>query len=132
MFLEVIESVNTSRLFVGLMMLLLNIGSRFVMEDLSKSQEEWFNNQILRRLVIFAICFVATRDIITSVILAAGFIIFTEGISNRDGHPLSVLPKRATPAKAGDPFGFLRVSIPGLPAVQNPAVDTNLPGIFTT
>lgn len=130
---ELVETVNGSRLFAGIMMLLLNIGSRFVMEDLSKSQEEWFNNQILRRLVIFAICFVATKDLVLSVILSSGFIIFSEGIMNRNGHPMSVLPKRATPpADKNDPFGFLRISVPGLAPVQNPAADMDAPVIFTT
>lgn len=128
-----IESVNGSRLFAGIMMLLLNVGSRFVIQDISKTQEEWFSNQLLRRLVIFAICFVGTRDLVTSVVLTAGFIIFTSGLFG-DKHPMSVLPKTASlPNDPGSPFGLLRVqTIPGLPPVQNTADDRSSPVIFTT
>ena len=129
-----VESINGSRLFVGMMMLLLNVGSRFVIQDISKTQEEWFNNQLLRRLVIFAICFVGTRDLVTSIILTAGFIIFTSGLFS-DKHPMSVLPRIASPSSSdpGSPFGLLRVqTIPGLPPVQNTADDRSSPVIFTT
>lgn len=109
-------------------MLLLNIGSRFVIEDISKSQEEWFSNQVLRRLVIFAICFIATRDVVTSVVLTAGFIIFTSGIMASDSHPMSVLPKMSN----SGPFGNVRTYIPGLSPVANPAHDDKAPVIFTS
>jgi hypothetical protein len=132
MFGLLIDSINSSRLFAGIMMLLLNVGSRFVIEDISKTQQEWFSNQLMRRIVIFAICFMATKDIVTSVILTGGFIIFTQGILAED-NPLSVLPKGRPeqPAKA-PAFGFVRTAIPGLPPVQNAADDQNAPVIFTT
>jgi hypothetical protein len=126
----VIDSINSSRLFAGMMMLLLNVGSRFVIEDISKTQQDWFSNQLMRRLVIFAICFVATRDIITSVILTAGFIVFTQGLLAED-NPMSVLPK-GRPVEQAPAFAFLRTAIPGLPPVQNPASDQTSPVIFTT
>ena len=128
----VIESINSSPLFAGIMMLLLNVGSRFVIEDISKTQQEWFSNQLMRRLVIFAICFMATKDIVTSVILTGGFIVFTQGIFAED-NPLSVLPKgRADTPVQSPAFAFLRTATPGLPPVQNPASDQTAPVIFTT
>jgi hypothetical protein len=114
------------------MMLLLNVGSRFVIDDISKTQQEWFSNQLMRRLVIFAICFMATRDIVTSVVLTGGFIIFTQGILSED-NPMSVLPKGRIEKPVQAPaFGFVRTAIPGLPPVQNPATDETIPVIFTT
>jgi hypothetical protein len=128
MIFGLIESVNGSRLFAGIMMLLLNIGSKHIVQDISKTQEEWFNNQLLRRLVIFAICFVTTRDVITSVILTGGFIVFTSGLF-ADKSPISLLPKTGT----SDPFGFIRtLSTPGLPPVQNSADDRKTELLFTT
>jgi hypothetical protein len=128
----VIESINSSPLFAGIMVLLLNVGSRFVIEDISKTQQEWFSNQLMRRLVIFAICFMATKDIVVSITLTGGFIVFTHGILAEDS-PLSVLPKGRVDQPARAPaFGFVRTAIPGLPPVQNPASDQTAPVIFTT
>lgn len=129
-----IQSANTSRLFAGIMMLVLNIGSRFVMEDISKTHAEWFNNELLRQLVIFAICFVATRDVVTSLLLTSAFIIFTFGLFSIKS-PMSIMKphKPVLPSPPhGDPFGYLRISTPGLPPVLNPADNQNDPPIFTT
>lgn len=132
MFGLLIDSINSSRLFAGIMVLLLNVGSRFVIEDISKTQQEWFSNQLMRRVVIFAICFMATKDIVTSVILTGGFIVFTQGILSEDS-PLSVLPKGKVEQPAKMPaFGFVRTAIPGLPPVQNAADDRTAPVMFTT
>jgi hypothetical protein len=132
MFGFLVDSINNSRLFAGIMMLLLNVGSRFVIEDISKTQQEWFSNQLMRRIVIFAICFMATKDIVTSVVLTGGFIIFTQGILAED-NPLSVLPKgRAEQPTKAPAFGFVRTAIPGLPPVQNSADDQTAPIMFTT
>lgn len=129
-----IQSANTSRLFAGIMMLVLNIGSRFVMEDISKTHAEWFNNELLRQLVIFAICFVATRDVVVSLLLTSAFIIFTFGLFSIKS-PMSIVPHRKPvlpPAPHGDPFGYLRIATPGLPPVLNPADNQTDPPIFTT
>ena len=70
-----IESINGSKLLVGLMMIFLNIGSRFITIDLSHTQKEYLTNSILRQVLIFAIAFIGTRDVIISLILTAVFTI---------------------------------------------------------
>ena len=125
---EFLESVNGSRLLVGILMIFMNIGSRFIVFDLSKTQKEYFNNTVLRQVLIFAIAFVATRDVILALILTAVFTILVDGILNENS-PISMLPRSlAEPETADSPFGFLRV-IAGAPTnVQNPAYE-NLPPI---
>lgn len=67
-------------MFTGIMMLLLNIGSRYITHEYSDNDEEYMQNIILRRIAIFAACFVGTRSIVTSVLLTAGFVILAAGI----------------------------------------------------
>lgn len=67
-------------MFTGVMMLLLNIGSRYITHEYSDNDEEYMQNIILRRLAIFAACFVGTRSIITSILLTAGFVVLSAGI----------------------------------------------------
>ena len=43
---------------------------------MGKTHDLFFNNKILRRALVFTIFFVATRDIVASIILSAFFIIF--------------------------------------------------------
>ena len=131
-----LESINGSKLFAGLMMIFLNIGSRFITIDLSQTQKEFLTNSILRQVLIFAISFVATRDVVTSLILTAVFTILVDGLLH-EGSPIGILPKSirpnvASPSSTNGPFGMLRV-LSGIPEnVQNPAFDVREPVIGTT
>ena len=48
-----IGSLNSSKFFAGIMMILLNIGSKYITVKLSKSQEAYLRNYVLREILIF-------------------------------------------------------------------------------
>lgn len=52
--------------FIGLMMLILNLGGRFLALEITKEQEQFFQNQWVRRGLIFIVFFVATRSILVA------------------------------------------------------------------
>jgi hypothetical protein len=83
--IEHINSIGNSPFFVGIMMLLLNVGSRFIVHELSGNDEEYSQNILLRRLSIFAACFVGTRDILTSILLTAAFVVIAGGLFRGKG-----------------------------------------------
>jgi len=76
------SKLNTNKLVLGLAMLTLNIGSKYVELNLSKSQEAYIRNSISRELLIFTILFVGTRDIITAILMTAAFTILANTIFN--------------------------------------------------
>jgi hypothetical protein len=80
MITKAISKLNGSLFFVGIMMLVLNIWSRHIVHEFSDNDEEYRQNIILRRLAIFAVCFVGTRDITTSLILTASFVVLSTGV----------------------------------------------------
>ena len=73
-------------------MILMNLGSKYVGLELSEFQDEFLSKKLIRRLVIFTIFFIATRDIIISLILTGIFIIFIGGILN-DGSKFCLIKK---------------------------------------
>ena len=77
--LQQIDALAKSPFVIGMMMLLLNIGSRYVVHEFSDNDEEYSNNILIRRLTIFAVCFVGTRDLVVSILLTAGFVILASG-----------------------------------------------------
>jgi hypothetical protein len=77
------EALNDNKFFLGIMMIVLNIGSRHLVDEFSADPEEYSRNLVLRRIAVFAVCFVGTRDIITSIVLTASFIIISTGVSMR-------------------------------------------------
>lgn len=63
-------SINTNPYFIGVMMLLLNLGGRFLSLEISKEQEKFLSQPIVRRFFLFAVLFVATRNIVIAAALA--------------------------------------------------------------
>lgn len=76
---EQIATFASSPFVLGAMMLLLNVGSRYIVHEFSDNDEEYSKNILLRRLTIFAVCFVGTRDLINSIILTACFVVLASG-----------------------------------------------------
>lgn len=87
------SSVNSSKFFAGLMMLTVNIGSRYVTIKFSKSQEEFIKNKIAREFLIFAIVWMATRDLIVSIIMTSSFIILADYLFNENSK-FCILPEK--------------------------------------
>ena len=97
-----IDNLAKSPFVIGMMMLLLNVGSRYIVHEFSSSEEEYSQNILIRRITIFAVCFVGTRDLIVSILLTAGFVILASGFLRgssmaREGleNPDSKLRKKA-------------------------------------
>lgn len=110
-----ILSLNSNPYFIGTMMLLLNLGGRFISLEISKSQEQFFQNPWIRRMLIFTVLFVGTRNVMVAfwmtlvIILCIGYL-FNEnsslclfhlgqpGSSCADGPTESQVQAQMTPA----------------------------------
>ena len=79
---SLIHSMNTSRFFAGVIMMLMNIGGKYISNDISESASRLFSTTFFRRIFVFCVAFVATRDILTSVIIVLLFIITFNYILN--------------------------------------------------
>jgi hypothetical protein len=88
-----ISLLNNSKFFAGVVMILLNIGSKYVTVSLSKSQEAYIRNYVARELIIFAIAWMGTRDIYMALFLTATFIVLTQHLFNEESS-LCVLPQQ--------------------------------------
>jgi hypothetical protein len=83
---ENLNVLNNSKLFTGLIMICLNIGSKFITVKFSPSQEEFMKNYVAREVLIFAVCWMGTRDILTSILLTGAFFIVTEYLFHEDSY----------------------------------------------
>jgi hypothetical protein len=90
--MEVVSLLNQNKIVWGITMILLNFGSRFVIADLGKSHEIILSSQIVKKIVIFSMFFIATRDIITSFLLTLGYIIIIDGMLH-EKRKYCILPK---------------------------------------
>ena len=85
--------LNNSKFFAGVVMIMLNIGSKYVTVELSKSQEEYLKNNIGRQLLIFAISWMGSRDILIALALTAIFTILTDHLFNEESS-MCIIPKK--------------------------------------
>lgn len=88
-----ILSLNNSKFFAGTLIILLNIGSKFINVQFSKSLEEYMKYSISKQVLIFAMSWMASRDIYTSLILTAVFTILSEHIFNEESK-FCAIPKK--------------------------------------
>ena len=77
-----LKHINESKFVIGLTMILLNIGSKYVDFKFTKAQEQMLRNGIAREMLIFAIVFMGTRDIFYAILLTAAFIVLSEYVFN--------------------------------------------------
>jgi hypothetical protein len=110
-----LQALNDNKFFLGIMMILLNIGSRYLVDEFSTDPKTYTQNLILRRLAVFAVCFVGTRDLVTSIVLTAGFIIIAQGVSSRSREGMANKEKLANQEEE---------------IVDAPAVDKQAPLLF--
>jgi len=78
--------LNNSKFFAGLVMIMLNIGSKYITIKLSKSQEQYLRNTIARQLLIFSIIWMGTKDILISLAMTAVFVVMTDHLFNEQSH----------------------------------------------
>lgn len=90
---NVLMILNQNKVMWGVSMLLLNIGSRYVIADLGKSHEYILSNQVVKKLVVMSMFFVATRDILTSFLLTLSYILIVDGILH-ERRAYCLLPKK--------------------------------------
>ena len=84
--------LNNSKFLAGVAILMSNIGGRYLNLDLTKKEEKFLQQPLIRRLLIFFVAFIATRDIIISLILTGVFILLVSGLFN-DNSDLCIIKK---------------------------------------
>lgn len=79
-----IMEINHSKIFAGLMIIILNISSKYVNLKLSKTVESYLKHTFSRDILVFAISWMGTRDIYIATMITFFFIICIDFILNED------------------------------------------------
>ena len=86
------RDLGTNKLLIGIFMIFMNIGSRYIELKLTKGQEMILKN-IAREVLIFTIAFIHTKDLIISFIITGIFIILANFVFNEKSK-YSILPEK--------------------------------------
>ena len=79
-----IYSLNDSKFFAGIVMLVMNIGSKYIVVELSHTQESFMKYTLGRLLLVFSILWIGTRDIVVSLLLTAIFVLLVDYLFNEN------------------------------------------------
>ena len=85
--------LNNSKFFAGVVMILLNVGSKFIQIQFSKSTEEYMKYTVSKQLLVFSMAWMGTRDIYTALGLTAVFTILSEFLFNEESS-LCIVPHK--------------------------------------
>jgi len=77
-----VMNVNNSKIFAGLMIIVLNIASRFVTIKISKTMESYLKYTFSRDILVFAISWMGTRDIYIAFAITITFMVLMDYILN--------------------------------------------------
>ena len=70
-----LSCVNENKYMIGITMIMLNIGARFIIDELDDDLRKMISNVFVRRVVIFCSFFMATKDLFTATVLTIIFVI---------------------------------------------------------
>jgi hypothetical protein len=87
-----VSSLNSSTFFAGIMMICLNIGSRYIQLNLDESTESYIKYALTKEILVFTISWMATRNIYSALVLTAVFVVLADFILNEKSK-YCLLPK---------------------------------------
>lgn len=77
-----LNNINNNKYFYAVAMILLNMGSKYIDIDLGNEHKKFLSSKVIRRIAIFTVAFVATRDVIASLIITSCFVILVLNLFN--------------------------------------------------
>jgi hypothetical protein len=99
--MDICNTINSSKLAWGLAALCANIGSRYVIQDITQAQERVLSHAIFKRFVVFCMIFIATRDVLLSVaITTLAWILLGHILNENSGYCIAPSICRHAPANA--------------------------------
>lgn len=87
-----LQGLNKSKYLAGVLMIVSNLFAKYVSIKFTKTQEAYIKNLLGRQLIIFTIIFIATHDIIVSLVLTIVFIISVDYLLNEESK-FCIIPK---------------------------------------
>ena len=93
--------INTNPYIIGMFMLLLNLGGRFLSLELTKKQEAFLQAPWVRPLIFFTVIFIATRNIVAAFWVTLLFFFVIWVIANENS-PFCMIPSWCGDVKEGE------------------------------
>ena len=91
-------TLANSRIFSGVVMILMNLGGRYIAMQVPSSAERILGHPIMRKFYVFCIAFMATRDIKVAILITLLFFVIFKFLFNENSKSC-ILPKKQEETK---------------------------------
>ena len=78
------NDVCNNKFLIGIIMIIINLGARFIVNELNEDQLKIVNSTYVRRIMIYLVVFMATRDIFTTIIIGTITILLIKEFFNNE------------------------------------------------
>lgn len=83
--------LNGNKYMLGLMILLINLGARYIGNEVGEFMHKVLNHKFSRRFLIFLVLWMGTRDLVVAGVITIGFILLVNTLFNENSS-FSILP----------------------------------------
>ena len=77
-------SLSGNKYMLGLMILLINLGARYIGNEVSEFMHKVLNHKFARRFLIFLVLWMGTRDLVVAGVITISFILLVNTIFNEN------------------------------------------------
>ena len=74
--------LSSNKYILGLMILLINLGARYIGNELNEFSHKVLNHKFARRFLIFLVIWMGSRDLLVAFIITTGFILLSNTLLN--------------------------------------------------
>jgi uncharacterized membrane protein (DUF485 family) len=107
--------LNNSLFFAGVVMIMLNIGARYIELKLDPSTENFLKTALSKELLVFSVCWMGTRDLVMALVLTAVFVVLADYGLNANSQ-YCIMPEKYRVMAQGAAMGLSAGSNGGAPS----------------
>ena len=78
--------LSGNKYILGLMILLINVGAKYIGNEVSEFMHKVLNHKFARRFLIFLVLWMGTRDLVVAGVITTSFIILVNTIFNENSN----------------------------------------------
>ena len=83
--------LSSNKYVLGIMILLINLGARYIGNELNEFSHKVLNHKFARRFLIFLVIWMGSRDLLVAFIITVGFIVISNTLLNEQSS-MCILP----------------------------------------
>jgi hypothetical protein len=122
--------LSSNKYILGLMILLINLGARYIGNELNDFSHKVLNHKFARRFLIFLVIWMGSRDLLVAFVITVGFIILSNTLLNEHSS-YCILPIDTPSPITKEEYDAAKMMVQKYEATHQPPPPSNTPTTTT-